>query len=301
MVSRGKKAFAFSFSMWIIASLLFATVIILRFAKEEVKLSTALKDKTESNLIASNILEFLKFYVPTANSEYITLENSLLEGKTPYKFPSQLRVDGREYNLSKSISLSVKDTSGLENVMYSSASLISKLLSSDRTTQAILKDSLKDWRDEDNIARVNGAEQNSYEKVVVRDNGAIQDVDELQTINGFNQLPLDRIKEYLYYGRGSGLNMLLIENKSYLALLLNISEEEAQNLLEIKKESIKRFRKALEQIEGYNDEYMGFYMSKQFLVNIVAVKGEAMSSISTIISFKQLSNRPYMTIEYRSQ
>lgn len=300
-----KKAFAFSITMWIIASLLFATVVILRFAKDEVGLSRGLNSKLETDLMATTLLESLKFYVPTADYTSTSLKNELLSD-TKYPLPSEIIVDGREYNVTKEMTLSLKDTSGLLNVTYGSSSFMAKALTSpkEEALSSRLKNSLDDWRDEDNIPKINGAEQSSYrsldKKVKVRNNHAIQDTHELKLIYGFDKIDFKRIESNLYYGKGSTMNLLLIENSGYLANLLGTDEAFIEDTLAVRESDPKSFMQIIGKLPSYNDDYMGFWLSKQFMVTIVARKGVARTIIKATITFKQIHDRPYMTLSYVS-
>jgi general secretion pathway protein K len=298
-----QKAFAFSITLWIIASLLFATVVILRFAKDEVNLSRGLNSKLQTQMIAQSVFDALKFYIPTADHTFISLKNPLLED-IKYPFPPEIVVDGREYNLSKEVSISLKDTSALLNVMYASSRNIANGLLSNNNESLIatLTDSLDDWRDEDDIRRANGAEQNSYlslgKKKVVRNLKSIQDIHELKLIKGFEQISLNQIESTLYYGRSSFLNLMLIENTHYLATLLEVDKRTISNLLALRKENSKKYIKNIMRLEHYDDNYMGFRLSKQFMVQITVKISEAKSVLNATISFKKFKNRPYMTISY---
>ena len=298
-----KKAFAFAITMWIIASLLFATVVLSRFAKEELGLSKGLNNKLQTQLIASSVLESLKFYIPTADYSSTTLSNELLT-HTAYPLPTEIVVDGREYNLTNGVTISLQDTSALLNVAYSSSSMIAKALTGKRNEELehILKNSLDDWRDEDNVPKINGAEQSSYrsvgKKAIVRNTKALQDIHELTLINGFDKVDFNLIKANLYYGRGSSINLLLIKNRAYLAALLGTTDSFMQDMLELRESEPKKFIKTIQSLPNYSDDYMGFWLSKQFLIRIKVTKGDAKSVIKTSINFKQLKNQPYMTIFY---
>jgi len=301
--TQNKKAFAFSITMWIIASILFATVVILRFAKDEVKLSQGLKDKLQTQMRVLSVLESLKFYVPTANYSSTSLTNTLLDD-VEYPFPSEIIVDGREYNLSKNISFSLKDTSSMLHIMYGDSKVIAQSLTtqSNADLASVLENSLEDWRDEDDVVRSNGAEQNFYassnKKVFVRNTQAIQNIDELKLINGFEKVDFDTIKSNLYQGRGSGINLMLITNKRYLAFLLGVDENFIVKMLELRKNDPALFMKSISGLKGFNDDYMGFGLSKQFLIRIVANKGNAESILEAIVSFKGLDTKPYLSISF---
>ena len=298
-----KKAFAFSITLWIIASLLFATVVILRFAKDEVGLSRGLNDKLQTQLIAQSLLASLKFYVPTANYTSTSLKNNLLT-HTEYPLPSEIIVDGREYNITKEIAISLRDSSSMFNVLYEPSISIAYLLSSkkDEELVSVLKDSLEDWRDEDNVARVNGAEQSSYlsldKKTVVRDTQAIQDIHELKLIRGFENIEMAKIQENLFYGRGVTANLMLIDNQRYLSYILGVDENFMQDMLELRKDEPLAFEKRVYLLPHYDDDYVGFWLSKQFLIKIKVKQGRAITLINAMISFNKLKNRPYMTISY---
>lgn len=298
-----KKAFAFSITMWIVASLLLATVVILRFAKDELRLSVGLNDKLKTELIANTVLETLKFYVPTADYTFTSLKNSHLTALT-YPFPEEIVVDGREYNLTKKITISLKDTSSMLHVMYASSEMIASALTnkSDESAIATLTDALEDWRDEDNAPRVNGAEESSYrslgQQVLVRNSKAIQDIHELKLIQGFENIDFEKLKRNLYYGRGSGINLMLINNRRYLANLLAVDEKFMEEMLELRVSEPKKFMRSIELLEHYNDDYFGFYLSKQFRIIIKVQEGEARTILEAILSFKYLNDRPYITVSY---
>lgn len=294
-----KKAFAFSITMWIIASLLFATVVILRFSKDELGLSRGLNNKLQTQLMAQSLLESLKFYVPTADYTSTALKNNLLLD-TAYPLPSEMIVDGREYNITKNLSISLRDSSSMLNIKFTSSELVAYALTSKNREDlvSILKDSLEDWRDTDTFARVNGAEQSYYNALTVRNSRAIQDIHELKLIQGFDKIGLETIKENFYYGRGSSPNLMLMNNRRYLAHLLQTDESFMENMLELRQNEPLKFTKNLYHLPGYNDDYMGAWLSRQFLIRIRAKKERAETIITAMISFKPVSDRPYITVSF---
>jgi len=301
---KNKNAFAFSITLWIVASLLLATVVILRFAKDEVSLSRALNNKLQTQVEAKSVLEALKFYVPTAKLTSTSLKNGLLEN-FKYPFPLDLIVDGREYNLSKNITISLEDISGLQNLIYAPANVVAKVLTTQQNEAfgKVLEASLKDWRDQDNVVHVNGAEQSSYAKrgeyFKVRNNSAIQDIHELTIINGFKNVNFNMIEENFTLGRGAGMNLMLIKNRRYLAHILNVDENFVSRLLELRKSEPKKFKKTVESLDGFDDDYMGFWLSKHFRIVIKVTKGKAKTVLKANVSFKPHNNRQYITHFYK--
>ncbi|MEA2047505.1 MAG: type II secretion system protein GspK, partial [Campylobacterota bacterium] len=228
-----------------------------------------------------------------------SLKNNLLLD-TAYPLPSEMIVDGREYNITKNLSISLRDSSSMLNIKFATSELVAYALTSKNREDlvSILKDSLADWRDTDNFARVNGAEQSRYKEVSVRDSRAIQDIHELKLIQGFDKIDIETIKENFYYGRGSSPNLMLIKNRRYLAHLLQTDEPFMENMLELRQNEPLKFTKNLHHLPGFNDDYMGSWLSRQFLIRIRAKKERAQTIITAIISFKQLENRPYITVSF---
>jgi general secretion pathway protein K len=296
-----KKAFAFSITLWIIASLLFATVVILRFAKDEVNLSKGLNNKLQSQIIAQSILELLKFYIPTADYTSNSIKNNLLKN-TNYPLPSEIIVDGREYNITKNITISLIDTSGMVNIMYASGRSIANTLSYDENSVTSLTDTFEDWIDVDNLKRINGAEQNNYSKfkggLKVRNSKSIQDIHELQLIKGFDKIDFDFINKNIYYGRDSSINLMLINNKRYLSFLLGLDIKSINEILELRDMEPLKFIKRVNYAPKYNDDYMGLSLSKEFIIKIKVEQDRGRTLLSTLLSFEKILNKPYMTISY---
>jgi len=91
---------------------------------------------------------------------------------------------------------------------------------------------------------------------------------------------------------------MLINNKRYLATLLGSDEEFIGKMLELRKTEPSKFRKTISTLPNYNDDYMGFWLSKQFYIEIRVQQGEARTILNAMISFKQINERPYMTISF---
>ena len=305
-MNRKSSAFALSITIWIVASIMLATAVLLRFSRDYVQLSSALNDKLETKIVAEDILENIKYYIFTADYEFDMLSNTLLSsGK--YKLPEDIIVDGREYNISNNISISLKDTSGMLNILTSSSVQIAYILTKDRedNLQKVLKNSLDDWRDSDNIRKSNGAEQAYYKSlirekaIIVRNKQDIQDVNELMLIKGFKDISIKKIKDNLFYGRANFINLTLMSQR-HLASVLNISDRYAKELIALKESNIKDFVKEIYKIENFNDDFMGFSISKQFLITIVVRQKRAKSIIRTIIDFKGMYPKAYLVVSYKS-
>ena len=301
-----KKAFALSIVLWIVAALLVGVAALTVFSKDSVKLSKELNNKLQTQLKAEDILEGLIFYITTSDYN----NNSLISQTIlnfPYKFPNAIIVDNRWYNLDKNTKIRLQDTSSLINTITYSGERISAIATTNEQTQLryIINDSIKDWIDKDDFVELNGAEGSSYElqkelSFKIRNSSAIQDPQEFRLINGIdtmNDILWNNLKDKLYYGRSTLVNLTLID-KRYLSYLLNISESYAQTLINIRKDDIGEYIKIISMLQKFDDEFMGFSLSHQFKIEIQVTLGNATSILKTIIDFKQTQNQQYTIIEY---
>ena len=301
-----KKAFALSIVLWIVAALLVGVAALTVFSKDSVKLSKELNNKLQTQLKAEDILEGLIFYITTSDYN----NNSLISQTIlnfPYKFPNAIIVDNRWYNLDKNTKIRLQDTSSLINTITYRGERISAIATTNEQTQLryIINDSIKDWIDKDDFVELNGAEGSSYElqkelSFKIRNSSAIQDPQEFRLINGIdtmNDILWNNLKDKLYYGRSTLVNLTLID-KRYLSYLLNISESYAQTLINIRKDDIGEYIKIISMLQKFDDEFMGFSLSHQFKIEIQVTLGNATSILKTIIDFKQTQNQQYTIIEY---
>ena len=300
-----KKAFALSLVLWIVAALLFGAATLALLSKDTLTLTKGVKEKLHTKMVANDVFEALKFYVMTADYDNNSLYNSALEN-FKYKFPKHLIVDGREYKLSKNIEISVTDTSMLVNVLTASAESIAYLATSPSQTQLryTIEDSLKDWRDKDNVVRLNGAEASRYDAAslsyTIRNANAVQNPEELKLVNGFRSMSpeaFNTFSEKLYYGVGSPANLALVDSK-HLAYILALDATTAQTLVAIREENLLKFIMSVRHLKIFDDELMGLHLSKQFRVKIKVSSENATTLLRVIIDFQKRNNRLYTIISY---
>ncbi len=305
--SSSKKGFALSIVLWIVAALLFGIATLATFSKDTIMLSKGLQQKLQTQLQVEDIFESLKFYVMTAHYDNNSLLNSALND-FKYKFPKKIIVDGRWYAINKDINISVTDTSGLINVNYSGAKNIAFVLTDkdQRQLRYTIVDSIKDWKDKDNVVSLNGAENSKYElqkelNYKIRNNPDIQSVSELRLINGIDAIPETKwknLKSKFYYGNGAIVNLALIDSK-YLAYILNINNIEANALVDLRKKNLKKFINSVYKLKTFDDEMMGFYQEREYKIKIVVKLENATSWLTSIIDFDKTEDHPYTVISYK--
>lgn len=292
-IHRSRDGFALAIVLWIVAALLAGVAYFTLFSKEELQTTQQLDNKLEANLQAQSTLASLKYYIMTADYDGRSVFNTL--DVKNFSLPHRIILDGREYNLSKNISISLQDTSALIDVFYPDPVLLAKMATdqNDRQLFYTLRDSIKDWRDEDNIVSLNGAEESYYrlKKNLLygpRNSPAVQSVDEIRIIKGFADLSKQKwndVKKYLYYGYGATVNLALIDDR-YLSKLLGLNFLEARTLKTLRTKDLDKFIQEIQKLKTYNDEYMGFYLSFNIFLKIKVQVGDTVSKISTIIKFK---------------
>ncbi len=238
-MKESRRGFALSIVLWIVAALLFGIATLALLAKDTQFLTKNVNAKLKTQIEAENILEHLKFYILTANSDYNSFINNSLSNSN-YKFPNKIIVDNRWYEITKDIKIRLHDTSAMQNVFYLYAEDIAHLAttSSQRQERFVIIDSIKDWTDSDNIVSLNGAEASRYAmkedvNYKIRNSPALQSTYEVRLINGIDTLSEKRWKQLhqrLYYGRATIVNLTLLDSK-YLSYILKIDEFLASSLI----------------------------------------------------------------------
>ncbi|MEZ7279163.1 MULTISPECIES: general secretion pathway protein GspK [unclassified Pseudoalteromonas] len=119
---------------------------------------------------------------------------------------------GEEFRLSDSIFISLMDMKSLFSLNISSPDLIKNLLvqlNVEENTAQTFVSSLTDWKDENDVSRVNGAEASFYKqqgKRYVPRNGYLQSVNEAALIRGAEQIPKEYFARYFSTEMVTGFN-----------------------------------------------------------------------------------------------
>jgi len=298
-----RNAFALSIVLWIVAALLLGVSILITLAKDSSQLSIALNDKLQTKLIAEDTLEAFKFYVLTASNDHRSLLNTHLNFQK-FQFPEQMVLDNRWYKINNSTKIRIQDTSGLINVYRANANEIAFLASSQRQERLIIKDSIIDWKDTNNIPSLNGAEASVYNlqknlNFTPRNHEGIQAVEEMRIINGLDVLSSsawNNLKKYLYYGKGAKVNLFLADNKM-LEYYLKVNTSVAENFIFLRRAQAQKYISLLSNLKNYIDDDMGFYLSKEMIIEIIVSKGLASSRLKVHLDFNIKSEKSYTTYE----
>lgn len=303
---KSRKGFALSIVLWIVAALLLGIAFVLHLSKDTLNLTKGLQEKLEARLQAESYLEAVKFYVLSANFDNFRLIGDT--GIREYKLPREIIVDGREYNITKHVTISIQDASSMINLFYPDVKMIAALSSESNTTlYHTIYDSIKDWTDKDNAERLNGAEESYYKKEKgalygPRNYPTLQSVEELYLIKGVDTLTsndLQHLKTYLYSAElGAETNLALVD-ANYLSKLFHIDKESARALIEYKYTNFAKFLSIVQKSPYYNDDEMRFALSFKMFVRIIVSVGDARVKIETLVDFRPDVKRDITVNYYR--
>lgn len=295
-----RNAFALSIVLWIVAALMLGVTVLLSFAKDNNNATQEINNKLEAQIINKEILEILKYYIMTSNSEYITLMNSS-KILTKYKLPNKLILDDTLYNIADGSTIQLMDTSGLLNILGPIPKFLvagASLKNTQRQLSLVMEDSLNDWIDTDGSVRLNGAEDTFYKMKKrkmygTRNHKFMQDIEELRLVNGFDEIPQSNwniLKQRTYFGVGQTPNLLLISSEQ-LEVLFNLSSLRAKDLIQVRKHDKAKYLALIRELDDYVEDYYSSGYSMQIRIKIISKKGRAISKLSTIISFKPTKDK----------
>ncbi len=303
---KSKNGFALSIVLWIVAALLLGIALILNLSKDSLQLTKGVQEKIIAREQAQDYLEVIKYYVMTANFDSYKLINDV--PITTYKLPKEIVLDGRDYNLSKNVTLSMRDASSMINLFYPNEQIIAALASQgNNALYYTIKDSIKDWKDKNSEVSLNGAEDTYYKKqknVLYRPRNypTLESVDELRLIKGIDTLSqkqFDRLKSYIYSSqKGAVVNLALVD-ANYLSKLLHINIETAQKMLNLKYNNYTKFVNLLRKNPYYKDDSMGFGLSFNIFIKLKVKVGDAIVRLETFINFKNNKFRDITTDMYK--
>ena len=302
---KSRKGFALSIVMWIVAALLLGIVLILNLSKESLTLTKGVQDKLVARLQAQSYLEVLKYYVITADFDSYKLINDV--DVVSYKLPKQIVLDGRDYNLTKNVTVSMRDASSMVNLFYPNEQTIAALASQENSAlYYTIKDSIKDWKDADSEVGLNGAEDEYYKKkkdvfYKTRNYPALQSVDELRLIKGIDTLSqkkFDKLKTYIYSSQNGAVVDLALVDPEYFSKLLHVDIETAQEMVNLKYSNYAKFVNLIRK-NRYFDESMGFGLSFNIFIKLKVKVGDAIVYLETFVDFRKNKYRDLTTDSYR--
>ncbi len=266
--------------------------------------SNMLMDKLYAKIGAESEIAKLKFYISTGQFHPTSVTNP---AHIP-DFPPILYINGTKQNLGKYAQIKLMDTGGLLDVWVSNAGRIERLLENEGVAASkaeIIRDSISDWYDKDNLKHLNGAEDYYYhsrgDSYGPRNFAGIQSIDELHLIRGLDNKTFSKIKPYLTLSPKWMMNINTMDAQ-LLSSAFNIPLNLAENLVKLRKLRGYISTLDIEQIAGIK---IASELYSSFPTFILDVKlnfrhDTAMENPSLEISFRPNETTPYRILKWKS-
>jgi len=302
-----RKAFALALTLWIVAIMSLVTALYLNYGKITVQKTKLLNKKLDAIFKVESTVELLKFYGVTGEFLSNTIKNKILQRNFP-SFPNQIFTDGRETKWNKQI-IKIQDISGLIGTADMDA-LVNYIISNvniSKDKSVIIKESMLDWLDSNEITNLNGAEAPFYSHkglgYTPRNENYIASLDEIFLLKGLVGVKINRkkLKSKLILSSFVLRNILTMDI-NVLSALYHFSKIEQEQLIKAKKESNKTFVRLFYELrpKELNSELTGLSSSRIMKVLVSFKDKEIYEEVSFIISFRQNEFTISEIIEYNN-
>lgn len=298
-----KKAFALSFTIWIVAILSLLAALYLNYGKSTVYKSGKLQDKLAISIQAESTVELLKFYLATGKFVENRVENRLLT-EVISSVPRQIPIDSSKMVWDGS-TISLQDSAGLIS-LYDIDTIAKYLGHGTYQKYGIIKDSLKDWLDIDDFSNLNGAEQSFYQQEVkgytVRNGKYFTSFEELMLVKGIYDINLTKLKElqrHLTISDKIQYNLFTLET-SVLQRKYNLSKSNIEQLIEAKKNGLEQFRLLFNSLNTtpLDFEVDSFYPSGIIQGKVLTANHGLKEEIDFLIDFRVTQERKSFEVLY---
>ena len=300
------KGSALIIVLWISFVLFLAAVFVIKSSREMIFSSEITMDKLQAQLDAESVVEIIKFYGSTGRFSFNYIQNPYLKKED---VPNKIYIDGREIKLPLG-KIKMYDTGGLMNVWYLNPEYVKRFLEAggvNYKVAAIIKNSILDWYDSDDLSRLNGAEEYYYQfeagaKYKPRNSPAVQSTDELHLIRGLtDEKNWQKIKNYLYLAPHSNLNINAMD-KLMLQAVFGLTKDETANIIFLRKTKGFITLHDIGRLTGRNmDLYFDTVSNFPSLViklNVESKYKEAREVLTALIDFKADIKMPYKVLEF---
>jgi len=243
--------------------------------------------------------------------------NDLLMGLTtgrllPYKILPGGNFQGQSWNLfggefsfENQVRVKLQDTAGLVSPFLQPIAFANLLVANGMSDSAIRKfqDALADWKDEDDLHHLNGAENFAYKADGHPEwprNGFPQSLDELLLVRGLDRDAFAAIRPYLCYSKTRGLNYLTMSPEVLRASLPQLDGVMLADLLKSRESgnlTAKEFINATGIVRGENQS---LFPNGLIAVELSLRTDRAAGRESFLVYIKGDRVHPYLIWEFRS-
>ncbi len=293
------------------AILLMSSFWVVSTYRRGVHSTSQLLDKITARVAGQSTVQLLAYYGSTGRFTSRILQNTvLLEGAI---VPGFFDLAATEISLilqGQKVLVSLQDSAGLVNVWYAPAGTLRNLLlltGASLEEAAIISDSLRDWRDQDDFNHINGAESWYYTNEQGYDYGPrngrfVQDIEELSLLRGMTAERFDALRPYLAMSPVAEGNFATM-SPIVLAATLGLQSGVADDLVRFRHSRDHLTTADIESItqQKYNDfiSYSGF-PSRTVRARITSQVGEAREQVTIWFHFVPDLMSPYRILSVQA-
>lgn len=257
--------------------------------REQVKITTSIQNKflmrLELEKTEADLLQALLSHKKYPNKSAV---NSIT---------SKWNFYGKEFKLNDNAYVTLTDLSSLMGLNISDATLLKNVLQQigiDDVSAREFVDSLADWKDKNDLSRLNGAESAYYKqhkKSYVARNGFVQDSSEVRLIRGGEQITPTLFNQYFTTEIVAGFNPLNAPQKILNAFLSD--ESSVQKILQLREQGILKSYEFYKLTGVEADEYITFATGSKIKVQLrVTYNGAQLTKTYTLDATPQSYTKP---------
>lgn len=273
--------------------------------KEHMKASEGLRNKAEAILKARSAYDTIIYLLLNGRVSSREIVAAVSDEISNLK---TLPLDGQRISLSDDLYVQAQDSNGMLSLVNMNTTSLERLIKKvgglDNTSGII--DCYLDWIDEDNFARINGAEESYYRGQglpYAPRNYPIQFKDEFEWINGMDRKLYAKIESYLTMLPSTGFNPNTASDEVLMAYL-DINDESLRNLKDYRSKMAVTSDTELFALTGRritSGEGVYFYPSPFIEITVSAGRPRSIYTIKAGLDTRQNMRSPYGVIYWREE
>lgn len=275
---------------------------IVNLSKNIVESTDTLLDKLAAKFRAESIINELEFYASTGKFTSNSIVNSSVKG-----LPAKIYINGGLQKIDNKTVLSIRDSGSMMSVWAINLDVISNLLRHYKVSSqkiAIIRDSILDWIDRDDLSHINGAESQYYKekgyKYTPRNFPALQSVYELRLVRGMDNKTFNFLRKYLILSPKWHFNLSTMD-KVMLSSALGVPYN-LLNMLKFHGSKGKLDLDTLGKITGklYDPGYYETFPTFVLDIHVSIRFNEALEKRGCVIDFSQTKQSPFRVLKWEN-
>jgi len=270
--------------------------------REHIRASEGLKNKAEAIVKARSAYDTLMYLILNGQ---ISRKEIIVVGGDGITELKALPLNGQTIPLAKDVQVRIQDSNGMLSPVSLSTTVLEKMVRKSADTGGALSagNSLLDWTDTDDLARINGAEASFYrsqELPYVPRNFALQYKEELGFVKGFDKGVYETVRPYFTLLPAPGFNPNTASD-AVLTAYLDIGEESLKTLKEYLSQkavisAAELFALTGRRIPGSSED--DFSSSSFMEITVQAGAPKTIYRINAGLNMLQNRNSPYSVVSW---